>query len=45
MSTMEPDEGAQPDDELDSDADNEGEDEGPARRNPPGSSPDRPAWQ
>jgi hypothetical protein len=38
MSTMDPDEGAQPDDERDDDEDDH-EDTRPA------SSPDRPAWQ
>ena len=39
MSTMDPDEGAQPDDDRDTDDDDDREDKGPA------SSPDRPAWQ
>ena len=39
MSTMDPDEGAQPDDDRDTDDDDDREDKRPA------SSPDRPAWQ
>jgi hypothetical protein len=44
MSTMEPDEGAQPDEERDTD-DDEREDKRPAWQKPPASNPDRPAWQ
>jgi hypothetical protein len=39
MSTMDPDEGAQPDEDRDTNDDDDREDEQPA------SSPDRPAWQ